>query len=396
MKHHTQLPDSFIIHNMIKLLIETHADPSMAQSEKPWHSNAAPDYDPLAKLEDVTKMGIYTGISGVMYVLAKSKYEGYDIDSTQKLYEKSLHYLNENFIKLLPNVIPGLFHGAAGVASAIAKGIEAELINPEYKTEIKRCLEIPANGITVSNGVAGQGLATLQCLNFLEPEVSDYLLHQFAGILLENQQKDGSWLTVGSEGVPAARYTGYAQGVAGICYFLLKYYERYRDDGTGMALASGLRWLQKKSKKNKRGTYWFTNDQRKFSNLWLNDGIAGVVLCFVTAYEILGDVSYKKIAENALQRYPRFMVHSNFSLANGLAGLGEIYLKAARILDSDEWQQRADFILNLLLNTRRGGEDLCYWIIEDNKNPTADFMVGNSGILHFLLNYLSPKSSSIL
>lgn len=390
-------PDKVAIRQLIDDGIKVLTDSVMVQDNKVWHSLEIQHEDLIVnpKMKITYNIGWYSGVSGVIYVLAKAHNQGHNIEKVKEIYERNFHYLDEHFIKVLPNVIPGLYHGAAGVAMAIAKGIDAKLIAAQYKPMIGKCLEIPTNGLNVVHGTAGQGLATLHCLNYLDPEISDRLLHQYAGVLLDNQQKDGSWLTVSSEGVPAARYTGYAQGVAGICYFLLKYYERYQDDRVGKALANALRWLQKQSK-NKKGLYWFTSDRGKFSNLWLNDGVAGVVLCFITAYEILGDVSYRKIAEGALQRYPRFMVHSNFSLANGLAGLGEIYLKAARILGSDEWQQRADFILNLLLNTRRGGEDLCYWIIEDNKNPTADFMVGNSGILHFLLNYLSPKSSSIL
>lgn len=390
-----QTPENTAIRNMVRGLINAHTDQVMAHPEKPWHSNASPDHDPLAKLQDVTKIGWYSGISGVMYVLAKAKIEGHDIEAVKKPYSVSLQYLHTNFIDKLTEVIPGLYYGAAGVACALAKGMEAGLLGFEYKVVIERCLKIPHNGFTVAYGAAGQGLATLHCMDLLEPQVSEHLLHQYAGVLLENQQKDGSWFTVIDEGTHTARYTGYSLGVAGICYFLAQYYEHYKEEQVGSALVKALRWLQKQSRKNKRGTYWFTSDRGKLSNPWLSSGGAGVALCFINAYKILGDPNYRKIAEEAFLNYPEFMVHSSFSLANGLAGLAEVYLMASRIFENERWQQRADFILNSLMHTSRRHDDLCYWMVEDNSAPTADLMVGNSGILHFLIKYLSPKASTL-
>ena len=78
-----------------------------------------------------------------------------------------------------------------------------------------------------------------------------------------------------------------------------------------------------------------------------------------------------------------------------MAGLAEVYLVAAKVFNDPQWKERADFIVNTLLHVRRRKEeDSCYWITEDDKIPTADFMVGNSGILHLLLRYNSPTMSS--
>ena len=148
---------------------------------------------------------------------------------------------------------------------------------------------------------------------------------------------------------------------------------------------------------NKRGTYWYVSSDNKISNPWFSDGVTGIAHCFIKAYQITGDPIYRKIAEKTLLAHPMHLVHPNFSLAHGMTGLADTYLTAAEVLKDDKWQKRAHFIINTLVHTCRGSEqDSCYWIIEDNKMPTADLMIGNSGILYLLMRYDSQLSGFIL
>ena len=173
----------------------------------------------------------------------------------------------------------------------------------------------------------------------------------------------------------------------------MKYYDHSKDEQVKPAVLKALRWLKKKSRRSKEGTFWLIRNREKVFDRWLNNGTAGIALCFITAYKVLGDPDYKEIAENALRINPEHIVYHNFSLANGTTGLAEVYLTASEVFGDNEWRERAEFILNTLLHAHRGNDELCYWIVEDNKMPTADFMVGNSGILHFLIRYLSPQTS---
>ena len=387
------------VNQLIKHLINGLVGSIMIHPDKVWHSNATQDNELLSNQQTgVTQsMGFYSGICGVMYVLTQAKCEGYDVQTTKKAYDRGWQYIHTRFLNVLPNVIPGLYHGAAGVALCMAKGIEAGLIDPAYKLSITKCLEVPSSNLNLAHGVAGQGLAVLNCLKMVEPEISENILQNCVNILLDNQEKDGSWLTVYSKNDPEIRYTGFSQGVAGICFFLLKYYDHTKDESVRLPVSKALQWLKKKSKKNKNGLYWLANDRQKIFNNWLNDGVAGVTLCFITAYKIFGDPAYKVIAENALRINPRSLVYHDFSLANGTIGLAEIYLTAYQVFQDDEWKTRADFIVNTLMNTcLYDSKDSCHWIIEGNKIPTADFMVGNSGILYLLMRYLSPGIGSFL
>lgn len=88
------------------------------------------------KTEISYSFGLYTGVSGPMYTLAKAKCLGHDIEIAKAVYVQNWKYLNEQFLPSLPNVIPGLYHGAAGVAMTIAKGIQAGLIDLEYESRV--------------------------------------------------------------------------------------------------------------------------------------------------------------------------------------------------------------------------------------------------------------------
>ena len=373
-------------------LIHALGNSELVKPGRVWHSNTTQENEQLANIQTgiCYNTGYYSGVSGVMYALALAKCKGYNVDATEDIYLRSLHFLQDNFLNVLPNVIPGLYHGAAGVAVALAKGIKARLIDPEYRSSIEKCLDLPTDTLNIAQGVAGQGWAVLQCLDLLEPEVTDRILQRCVTTLLDNQQKNGSWLSPSPAGGCPIRFTGFSQGVAGICCFLLEHQDRYPDGQVEEAVVKALRWLIKRSKKSKKGFYWWITDSKKSFNWWLEDGTAGIALSFIHAYKVLEDPAYKKIAEGALQTNASDFVHPDFTLAHGITGLAETYLTAARVFENEVWQQRADFILSVLMQVYRGGDQsTCHWVMEDHKSPTADLMVGNGGILHFLLRHQS-------
>ncbi len=74
-------------------------------------------------------------------------------------------------------------------------------------------------------------------------------------------------------------------------------------------------------------------------------------------------------------------------MAGGATGLGLAYLEAQRVLGGNEWEQRADFIFSSLVHSEYKTKETRYWIVDGSIIQTADLMTGNSGILHFLLNY---------
>jgi hypothetical protein len=112
----------------------------------------------------------------------------------------------------------------------------------------------------------------------------------------------------------------------------------------------------------------------------------------IKAYEIFGDTSCKQEAEILLNGYTKCISSNNLSQANGLAGLGEIYLEAYKVFRNEEWLIRAEQIANVFIHsciyTSPGS---CYWATEESPIPVADFMIGDSGILHFLIRCRQPE-----
>ena len=396
-------PSDFIdrraIQGLIQQVIPAFSNPIMVHPGELWHSNNVNEDEQLDNPQRsiLYSIGFHSGVGGVMYTLAGVKAAGYDIESTREVYTRSLDYLRSYYLNALPDVMPGLYYGASGVALALAHGISVKLVGQEYRPEIAKCLEVPENGLDIAHGAAGRGLAILRCKEFINTKRAEQLLQHCVELLLENQQKDGSWFTIPMEGSRPLYYTGFSRGVAGICYFLLQYCQHNRDERVLMVIAKAMHWLRKKSKKNRKGIHWFTHIGGKFSEFGLNDGTAGIALCFINAYQILGDPSYKEIAENALRSNPECLVHSDFSWGTGITGLAQAYLAALEAFEDDEWRMRVDFIVNTLINVCRGDQEkMSYWEVEDNKLPTADLMAGNGGILYFLLKYLTPRTSSTL
>jgi hypothetical protein len=124
----------------------------------------------------------------------------------------------------------------------------------------------------------------------------------------------------------------------------------------------------------------------------MGDGGKGLIFILIRAYAVLQKDVYRKIAEDALSKYPPRIVHNNINQESGLAAIGELYLEAWRIFQDEEWMQRSDWIANVFIHSLYNTEDNAgHWVMEQNNPPTADFLIGNSGIIHFLARCYAPE-----
>jgi len=89
-------------------------------------------------------------------------------------------------------------------------------------------------------------------------------------------------------------------------------------------------------------------------------------------------------------------VMANLSQCHGQSGLGEIFLEAARTLGDEQCLEAAHDIAAKLWQLRRETPDgAVTWLVEDSYKPTADLMVGNAGVCHFLARLQSPEGRSL-
>jgi hypothetical protein len=90
-----------------------------------------------------------------------------------------------------------------------------------------------------------------------------------------------------------------------------------------------------------------------------------------------------------LKNLPDHPHSTNFTLSNGLAGLGELYLEAYKAFKDSLWLQRATWIAQLFIHTFQSRPSFGgHWIMDGEKSFTADLSTGNAGAIHFLMHYL--------
>ena len=95
----------------------------------------------------------------------------------------------------------------------------------------------------------------------------------------------------------------------------------------------------------------------------------------------------------ALSAFPAKLRSDSPGQCHGLAGVGEVYLEAHRVLGEECWRERAADIANVLvaLFRRRSRKP---WSLPPEE-PAADadgLMLGTASILHFLLRHHHPAA----
>ncbi|WP_158267015.1 lanthionine synthetase LanC family protein [Chitinophaga niastensis] len=343
---------------------------------------------------------LHNGMTGIVYMLSKAKILGYNIDPIMEGYANSWKYLQATCLNNISTLKPELYGGAAGIALAISEGMNAGLLAPdnEYKLYLQQCFQNVSENLDLAAGVAGQGIALLQCRRWLSPDFTTPLLTQYLETLLAKQQDDGSWNTDNTPGSKKNKIIGLAYGVSGIVCFLLMYANLYPDEHLNNTIRKALGWLKRQSTRKKDIYYWNDATRKKsISQFSCDIGIPGIALVFIKAYKHFKDPFYKEIATGTLQALSSCPVHVDYSQAMGIAGLGEVYLEAYKAFKEEEWQHRANWIANSFAHTLLENKDgVRYWSMNDYPDPVADLMTGSSGIIHFLMKYQLPDKLDYL
>ncbi|WP_160712809.1 protein kinase/lanthionine synthetase C family protein [Chitinophaga solisilvae] len=338
---------------------------------------------------------INRGAAGTILFFALVDSFNYDKSIIQELLNNTITYLLKSYLPDNPNIFSSLHVGGAGIAVALSAAIRSGLITAAEETLplITQCLSQDNNFLDIFYGIAGKGEALLLCEQHLDPAFLRQSVTNITDILIQCQEKDGSWIfpPVSANNEPA-KITGFAHGAAGIINFLLDSYRRFKNPLTLAAAQKGLQWLMKTAIKEKDAWLWpISNKDKSIKKTWCQ-GSPGIALTFMRAYEITNTPSYKTIAEKAMRAHPPRVIMNNLGICHGISGLGEVYLEAYRIFRDQEWLDRATWIVEVLQNLKITGENEneCYWLADNHMFPTADFMVGNTGILHFLIRYAHP------
>lgn len=361
-------------------------EPPIASSGNLWYSkNAnAQQLGDIRSREFSKYIGLGVGMSGILYTIARVNALGISVYPCTSRYLNSWDYIWATTLSRLDEVSPGLYSGLAGVAVALIEGIRTGLAenNEQNRERIKQMFEFTPQTLNLADGISGQGIAILQCLDFLDRNVYLDRLKVIANNLLISQRQDGSWnvpMRLNGGGKTPSIYNIDCD-TTGIIYFLLEYGVQLKDPEALNAAKKGIHNLML-NRSNIKMLYKLSGTGASYDVM---DGGKGLILTLIRAYDIFQNNEFKTIAQTALKQYPQKAVNVNFT-QYGLAGLGELYLEAATVFQEEEWLLRSNWIANVFLHTFRRTKGLSgFWVMDDNNHPTADLLTGNSGIIHFL------------
>lgn len=386
--------------NTVQNFIDTLATPLFADTEKGWFADTMkqkPEAD-KHKLQKMWYASFNRGDSGIIYMLSQGKKSGMDITAVMPVVQKGLNRIKEKYIDRLEYKKPGLHFGCDGIAAALATAIKHDLIEPTqmHLEWIDRLLEKEEQSLGIIGGLAGQGLANIIARPFISPHTVNDRLKRYAQHLMEKQEKEGNWV----HGYTRQKFTklkipkttkGFAEGMAGYLYFLFEYAHIFQDSQSLSSAEEGLQWMMKKAINKNDNIQWQSSKNRELK-LWWAEGTAGIALTFIKAYQITGNPDYKQYATTALFSIPALVIDSNIGQYNGLSGLGEVYLEAWRVFKKEHWLERAGWIAQVIMHSQKQHSKYGpYWLVEHERQPVANFMIGNSGVVHFLLRYCYPE-----
>lgn len=342
------------------------------------------------RMDRIVYTGFRKGISGILFLIGQAELAGVDTTFLNETWTKNFDRLREYFYTNQNEIPTGLFNGSYGVAMAISSLLQAQLL-PSTKENlelVRRCLEKGADTQDLATGIAGYGVVLLKCHPFLSTDFIESNLQNCIKQILLNQSFDGSWQF--SNNSERIALTSFSFGTAGVIWFLLSYLESYKDPKVEEAALKALKYLQKKAHKLDKQYSWKiapnSLEEHEFSN-----GGYNMLLPFIKAYQITERKIYRDIVEGTLSTYPKHIVADFTSIERGLAGLGEVYLDAWVAFENEEWLERASWIAEVLLHTSFDLDKYKFWLQFDPFTPNADFLTGQSGILHFLLRYKFPQ-----
>lgn len=382
------------LEDIVQKGISSVCSPLMADVEKGWFAqNQQTMNDDKNKIDKEYYASVQFGTAGVMYFFSKVAKLGFDIEDALTHIQSGLKLIGKKYINRLDNTSPGFYYGGAGVSVAMQSlHQQGVLLDEKFEDWAKALLLNTNNEWGLLNGRTGHGMALLQTRSLWEEQELKGRLIQDKEFLLALQQKDGSWAYP-----PAAKskklrvLPGFLNGVAGTVYYLLEYGKLYNDHHALLAAENGLQYLMRSSYRYEGRLVWKSASGKRLGYGWC-DGSSGIAFSFIRAFEVTGNALYRKYAEDALSGILPKIADNGLSQCHGISGLGEVYLEAFRVFRDEQWFQRASWIKESLLHLRLQNSKGLYWLVETERQPIPGFMIGNSGILHFLLRYLYPDS----
>jgi serine/threonine protein kinase len=344
---------------------------------------------------EAASLDAHAGIAGLLYLLATAHRAGVAALDTQ---------LAERAARMLMAAIPvtpdlaGLVHGSAGRALAVAAAVQAGCVRADdpLRGQLAAALAGPVDWPDFTHGAAGQGFAALACARRLGAPELGAGAAACAAYLVRTQSPDGAWtLPEGAPGASGQRFTGFAHGAAGVMGFLGSYAALAGDAAADAAWRRAEAWLVSRARRGRReSSHWPQSDALRASSGWWCHGAPGIALGWLTVARAQGVAAISgEHLRRALRASPHKLRSDSLSQCHGLAGIGEVYLEAHRVLGEERWRECAADIADLLVALfRSGSHQPWYYLPGEPATGAAGLMLGTAGIVHFLLRCRYPDA----
>lgn len=339
---------------------------------------------------EASTIDMHAGIAGLLHVLAAAhRAQVAQLDAA--LGERAVRVLTAP-APVTPD-LPGLVHGRAGRMLAVAAAVHAGCVSAD---EVRRAHL--ASGLAgrldwpdFTHGAAGQGFAALACSRRLDTPALAASADACATYLINAQEPDGAWtLPEGAPGASGERYTGFAHGAAGMMAFLGSYAAATGDAAADAAWHRAEAWLVSRARRGRSGRMqWPQSDSQREAAAWWCHGAPGIALGWLCVAQAQGTAAVaQEYLRGALDACPAKQRADSLGQCHGLAGIGEVYLQAHRVLREECWRERAKDIANVLVALfRRRSKQPWYYSPDEPADDADGLMLGTAGILHFLLRY---------
>jgi len=346
---------------------------------------------------DAAMIDAHSGIAGLLYVLAAAHSARVaHLDTT--LVERAVRVLTAR-TPVTPD-LPGLVHGRAGRALAVAAAVQAGYVsaNGALHAHIAGALAGRLDWPDFTHGAAGQGFAALACARRLGVPALATGAAACADYLVRTQNAQGAWtLPEGVAGTSGERFTGFAHGAAGMMAFLGSYAALAGDSAADAAWRQAESWLVSRARRGRAGRWqWPQSDSHPSADSWWCHGAPGIALGWLCVAQAQGTAAIaEEYLRGALGASPVKPRSGSLGQCHGLAGVGEVYLEAYRVLRDECWRERAADIANVLVALFRRRSRQPWQLPPDG--PAADtngLMLGMAGILHFLLRHHDPVATT--
>jgi serine/threonine protein kinase len=341
------------------------------------------------------EIDVHAGIAGLLYVLAAA-HSARVAHLDTMLGERAMRALTAP-TPITPD-LPGLVHGRAGRALAVATAVQAGCVsaNDVLRTQLAAALAGRLDWPDFTHGAAGQGFAALGCARRLGlPELASGAA-ACAAYLVRTQEPQGTWtLPEGAPGASGERSTGFAHGAAGMMGFLGSYAAFAGDAAADAAWRRAEAWLVSRARRGRgRRLQWPQSDSSPASAIWWCHGAPGIALGWLCVAQAQGTAAIaEEYLRGALGASPLKLRSDNLGQCHGLAGVGEVYLEAYRVLGEECWLERAADIANMLVALfRRRSHQPWHYLPAEPAAAADGLMLGTAGILHFLLRHRHPAA----